>query len=213
MAAATQPSPAEATSRARPTVGPEHHGLAMDFDEFTRADFQEGWLYELARGIVIVTRVPEIRHGMAVARINVLFVTYEMAHPSLINYRAGRGYCCIRLPVIKSSRRPDHAVYLYPGPKGPDPWSRWTPQIVIEVIGRGSEDRDYVEKREEYLRAGVSEYWILDPVRRRMLILLRLGDTWEEHPLGEGGIHRTELLPGLEVRVGELLGPPEPEDE
>ncbi len=43
-------------AQARPTVGPEHHGLAMDFDEFTEADFEEGWLYELARGIVIVTK-------------------------------------------------------------------------------------------------------------------------------------------------------------
>ncbi len=86
------------------------------------------------------------------------------------------------------------------------------PSIVVEVVSESGEDRDYVEKREEYLRIGVSEYWILDPARRRMLVLIRMGDVWEERLYPEDGIHRTELLPGLEVRVGELLGPP-PTDE
>ncbi len=88
------------------------------------------------------------------------------------------------------------------------------PQIVVEVVSESGEDRDYVEKREEYLLAGVQEYWILDPRRRRMLVLVRRGDTWEERLLDEDGIHRTELLPGLEVKIGELLGPRlEAEDE
>ena len=43
------PSPA---ASARPTTA------AHDLDEFIEADFQEGWLYELARGVVEVTEVP-----------------------------------------------------------------------------------------------------------------------------------------------------------
>ena len=45
------------------------------------------------------------------------------------------------------------------------------------------------------------------------VVLRRAGDVWEEVLLGEDGVHRTELLPGLEARVGELLGPPVEVDE
>jgi Uma2 family endonuclease len=180
----------------------------MAFDEFIKAEFQEGWLYELARGIVVVTEVPGTPHGRIVRRVTRLFIYYDDAHPGVIKYGAGGGECRLRLPGMKSDRHPDQAIYLHPEPEGPGIWSRWIPQIVVEVVSISGEDRDYVEKREEYLLAGVQEYWILDPRRRRMLVLVRLGDTWEERLLGEDGIHRTNLLPGLEARVGELLGPP-----
>ena len=180
----------------------------MVFEEFIEADFREGWLYELARGIVIVTEVPGIHHGRIVSRFSELFVVYDISHRGVINYRACGGEGRLRFPVMKSDRHPDQAIYLHPEPEGPGIWSRWVPEIVVEVVSATGEDRDYVEKREEYLLAGVQEYWILDPKRRRMLALVRRGDTWEERLFGEDGIHRTELLPGLEARVGELLGPP-----
>ena len=180
----------------------------MAFDDFIRADFEEGWRYELVRGIVIVTQVPSPEHGDVVDRVTELFVVYRIANRGVVQYRAGGGECRIRLPGMQCDRHPDQAVYLNPRPKGPNVWARWVPSIVVEVVSDGGEDRDYVEKREEYLRVGVLEYWIIDPAQRRMLVLRRLGDIWQEIPLGEDAVHRTELLPGLEANVGDLLGPP-----
>ena len=74
-------------------------------------------------------------------------------------------------------------------------------------MSEGGEERDYVEKREEYLRVGVREYWILDPSTRELLILSREGDVWDETVFTAGAVYRTHLLPGLEVRLEELLGP------
>jgi len=214
MATATQPQPAEPTPIPRPTVGPERHGLAMAYEEFIEADFQEGWIYELARGIVIATQVPGIRHGQIVYHVSKLFVLYDLAHPGVINYQAGRAECRLQIEGTKSDRRPDRAIYLRPYPKGPDLWARWMPEIVVEVINVGGEDRDYVLKREEYLVAGIREYWILDRTARRLMVLVNLGRSWQQTLIGEDGTYQTELLPGLEVRVGELLGPPvQTEDE
>ena len=36
-------------------------------------------------------------------------------------------------------------------------------------MSAGSEERDYVLKKEEYLEFGIKEYWILDPERRELL--------------------------------------------
>ena len=45
---------------------------------------------------------------------------------------------------MQSDRHPDQAVYLLPPPDGPRPWTRWVPEIVVEVVSEGGEDRDYV---------------------------------------------------------------------
>ena len=189
-------------------IGPADQVQRMTLDEFIEADFEEGWLYELARGVIDVTEVPLPHHGRIVRRLARLFIRYEDDHPGIIDYQAGGGECRIRLPGMQSDRHPDQAVYLDPEPEGPRPWERWIPRIVVEVVSKGGEDRDYVEKREEYLRIGVSEYWILDPYRRQLLVLRRVGDVWEEVVVLPGAVYQTRYLPGLEVRPEELLGPP-----
>jgi Uma2 family endonuclease len=110
---------------------------------------------------------------------------------------------------MQSDRHPDFAVYLDPLPTGGDPWTQWIPHIVAEVVSRRDEERDYVEKREEYLTAGVTEYWILDPTPRTLLVLRRAGNFWQEFLVKEDATYRTLLLPGLEVRPEELFGPAE----
>jgi Uma2 family endonuclease len=192
---------------ARIEVGPADQGRRMSLQDFSEADFHGGWLYELARGVIVVTEVPRPEHGAVVQRVTALFVLYNVAHPGVIQYQAAGSDCRLRLPGMQSDRHPDQAVYLNKRPKGPHVWTRWIPAIVVEVVSEGAEDRDYVEKRDEYLRAGVLEYWILDRALRRLLVLKRAGDTWDEIPVPESEIYHTELLPGLIVRPADLLGP------
>jgi Uma2 family endonuclease len=189
-------------------LGPADRGMRLTLDEFVAADVEDGWLYELARGELLVTEVPGVPHALIVMRLANLFARYMIRHPGVIYLRAGGAECRLRLPGMQSDRHPDQAIYLTPPPPGDSPWARWVPQIVVEVVSRGGQRRDYVEKREEYLRFGVSEYWILDPARRRMLVLRRAGDTWEEIVAAASKTYRTHLLPGLVVRPGGLLGLP-----
>lgn len=191
----------------RRVVGPADHGQRMTLDEFVEAEFQEGWLYELARGAVDVTEVPGFSHGWIVRRIARLFDHYDETHPGLIQYLAGGGECRMRLPGMQSDRHPDQAVYLNPKPPGPRIWTRWVPHIVVEIVSAGGENRDYVEKRDEYLRAGVQEYWILDPDTRRLVVHQREGDVWAETVVAPDAVYQTHFLPGLEVRPEDLLGP------
>jgi Uma2 family endonuclease len=191
------------------TIGPADHGRQVAFVDFIDADFEDGWLYELARGVVDVAEVPELSHGMIVMRLSALFVFYSRDHPGIINYRAGGGECRIRLPGMACDRHPDQAIYLTPEPLGRKPWTRWCPALVVEVVSVGGEDRDYVEKAEEYLRGGILEYWVVDPSNREMKVHLRAGDTWEIVTVPADATHKPHFLPGLEVRPAEILGPPE----
>lgn len=44
------------------------------------------------------------------------------------------------------------------------------PDFVLEVISPGTKQRDYVIKLNKYERAGVREYWIVDPYKKRVLV-------------------------------------------
>ncbi len=125
-------------------IGPNDHGQRSTLDEFIEADFEDGWLYELARGVIDVTQVPGPHHGMIVQKLSDVLTVYDLAHPGLIKYRPWGGACRLRLPGMQSDRHPDYTIYLDTSPPGPSPWTRWIPHIVAEVISRGGEDRDYV---------------------------------------------------------------------
>src|SRR4051812_31214643 len=106
-------SPMATTTR---RIGPADHGRRMTLDEFIEADFEEGRLYELARGVIDVTDVPGLNHGRIVGRISGFFLIYAINHPRVINYRAAGSDCRLRLPGMQSDRHPDQAVYLDPPP-------------------------------------------------------------------------------------------------
>lgn len=179
-------------------VGPEDHGRRMSLAEFDKAEAREGYLYELGRGVIIVSDVPGLRHFAQVNIIRRQVSAYDLAHPGKI-YAIGAGSDCkLLLWFFESERHPDLIVYKSPPPEGKDLWAVWIPDLAIEVVSPGSEHRDYVEKREEYLRFGVKEYWIFDADRREMLVLRRSGDQWLERVIRPPKIYKTRLLPGLE---------------
>ncbi len=188
-------------------IGLADHGKRLTLDEFLEAEFDGRWLYELAKGVIEVTNVPGVGHALLVRQFAKLFLYYEQSHPGVIYLSGGGGECRMLMRGIQSDRHPDQSVYLVPPPSGPHPWERWVPEIVVEVLSEGSETRDLIEKREEYLLAGVTEYWVLDPFHRMLLILQRAGNVWRELLIPADGSYRTDLLPGLEVHVEELLSP------
>ena len=44
-------------------IGPADHGRAMTLEEFRDAEEEPGYRYELARGVLEVTEVPNDPHG------------------------------------------------------------------------------------------------------------------------------------------------------
>jgi Uma2 family endonuclease len=194
----------------RTMIGPADHGRRMAFEEFVDAEFEEGYLYDLARGVIDVSGIPGIDHEGIVYLVNQLFIAYGLLHPGIIRYAGSGSGSRIRSPEMSSDRHPDYAVYLDPLPPDANrknPWTQWSPTIVVEVVSEGGEHRDYAEKPEEYLRAGVQEYWILDPSDRTLHVYRRAGDAWAISILGADATYQTPLLPGLDVNPDQLLSP------
>ena len=80
------------------------------------------------------------------------------------------------------------------------------PDLVVEVISPGTREVDRGEKFAEYAKAGVREYWIVDPEKRTVEVFALRGHVYE--PLGifrEGETARSALLQGLEISVKEIF--------
>ena len=82
--------------------------------------------------------------------------------------------------------------------------------LVMEIVSGSARDRDrdLVEKRSAYARAGISEYWIVDPEEGRITVLTLQGTEYAEHGVFTRGEQATSrLLPGFAVDVTEALAP------
>ena len=80
--------------------------------------------------------------------------------------------------------------------------------LAIEIVSQSLEDRerDLVTKRIEYARAGIQEYWIVDPAQKTVTVLSLSGDVYSEGGLfGRGGVVTSSLLPELALPVAEIL--------
>jgi Uma2 family endonuclease len=186
-------------------VGPQDHGRPMSLAEFDRAEGQEGFLYELYRGIVVVSDIPDFAHFSQFEEIRDQLVAFKLSNPGQI-YRIGGGSeCKILLPKRESERHPDIAVYTTRPSESEHLWKTWIPDLVIEIVSAASEERDYVEKRADYWEAGVKEYWIVDAAKQEMLVLTRSRGKWKERIIRPAEIYSTKLLPGFAFDLAKVF--------
>jgi Uma2 family endonuclease len=78
--------------------------------------------------------------------------------------------------------------------------------LVVEVVSEGNPERDVTIKRADYAEAGISEYWIVNPLNEMITILELQGDAYAEHgAFGRGERAVSKLLDGFGVHVNEVL--------
>jgi Uma2 family endonuclease len=78
----------------------------------------------------------------------------------------------------------------------------------MEVVSGEAEDRhrDLVTKRRDYARAGIPEYWIVDPQEERMLVLRLAGKRYVVHgEFPKGTTAASVTLRGFTVDVTDAL--------
>ena len=140
---------------------------------------------------------------------------YEMPAPNLIHATVVMNFIALLLPIVSSFGgrlltapldvffqganpvQPDIVVML-PGwtgslpPRGPE----GAPDLLIEVLSPSNRGHDLLTKRALYARAGVREYWLVDPEARTIEILA----------LDRDAFHLAVAASGDEIPVSPLLG-------
>lgn len=175
--------------------------------EWTEADYfplsERGRLVELSDGEVEVIELPTEFHQLILLRLSValhMFVmSAKLGHvrfaPLPVRLWPGK----IREPdlMFMSARHFDR-IGKYWG----------IPDLTVEIISEGTGDKDREVKRFEYAKAGIPEYWIVDP-EAKTLELLRLEageDSYRSRALLGSADHlESELFPGLSLNLAEIF--------
>jgi Uma2 family endonuclease len=187
--------------RSRP-FGPKSNGILMTPREFDRADFEDGWRYELINGVLVVSPPPLRNERDPNGELERWLRNYQADHPlggvldltlheETVRTRVGR-------------RRADRVIWAGLGRL---PRRYETPTIVAEFVSAGRRDRirDYEHKRDEYLAAGVREYWVIDRFQRTLTVFTRRRGRTRRQVFRQDQTYTTELLPGFELPLGRLL--------
>src|SRR4051812_23252049 len=103
-----------------PRLGPVDHGRRMSIDEFEAADAEEGFRYELGKGVLEVTQIPGTPHACIYYLFFKLLILHDLQHPGIIARCGGPTEFRLCLPGMESVRPPDLAAIIRgagPGPR------------------------------------------------------------------------------------------------
>lgn len=81
------------------------------------------------------------------------------------------------------------------------------PALVVEVVSpaKASEDRDYRYKRSEYAARGIAEYWIVDPQRNIITVLVLVDGLYEETRFAGNTAIVSTIFPKLQLTAEQVL--------
>ena len=144
----------------------------------------DGRRYEIHGGELVVVPSPRLGHQVAVGEIfsllrayaretggaavvapfDIVFDEFDVVQPDVLFFRAER-------------------VHLL----RPDAVARHAPDIVVEVLSPSTASIDRGRKMRTFARYGVPEYWMVDPVARRIEVHALEGNAYRETQVATGG--------------------------
>ncbi len=185
-------------------LGPALNGIRLSAEEFDSVtEFNEDFHYELIDGVLIVNPIPSPQERNPNDELAFLLRWYQHEHPQ--GKTLDRTLPEEHVHIGRKRRRADRVIWAGLGRK---PKAKVDiPTIVVEFVsaGRQNYQRDYLEKRDEYLGAGVKEYWVFDRFQRTMTVFRKTAAGIVEEVIHENDTYRPALLPGFELRLMELL--------
>lgn len=81
-----------------------------------------------------------------------------------------------------------------------------TPDLLVEVVSKGSVVRDYVEKKNDYEKFGVQEYWLIDPLNQTIIVNALIDGKYQVFSsVEEKGIAQSKLLEGFQLGYDDVF--------
>ena len=172
------------------------------YDDYARLP-DNGMRYEVIEGDLYMSPAPRPRHQRAVGRL----------YTKLANYLESRSLgealmspIDVRFPDVADPVQPD--IVFIPADRADmvaDKWIEGVPDLLIEVLSPSNPGHDRRIKFGAYARAGVREYWIVDPDARTIEVNVLRGKAFALlASFAAADEVRSEVLPGFGVTVGDV---------
>jgi len=174
--------------------------------EWTESDYfnlpETNRIVELSERRLIITPSPTTRHQTILCNLFVSIRNHVLSNNigkvilSPMDVRLYEG--TIRQPdiVFMSNEHSDRITEKYWG----------VPDLVIEILSESTVKEDRATKFFEYSKAGIPEYWIVDPDEKTIEVYVLKKEAYM--PFGKwtsGETAKSKLLSGFEVGVNEVM--------
>jgi Uma2 family endonuclease len=177
----------------------------LDWDDFVLFP-DDGKRHELIDGVHYVTASPNLRHQTISMNLIHLLGTFVRQQRTGKLFHAPFDVVLSRHDIVEpdllyvsAARAGD--VLTAANVQGP-------PDLAVEILSPGTRRRDELLKRDLFERAGVSEYWLVDPEAETVKVFRRDAQGYGRAELlsqRDGDVLRTPLLPGLELPLAEIF--------
>jgi Uma2 family endonuclease len=157
-------------------------------------------LIEFSDGMVEILPMPSQRHQKIVGFLYTLLLSFAM----------GRQLGDVLVAPFKirlwpgKNREPD-VMFMFAANAHRRFEEYWEgADLVMEVVSPDDPDRDIVKKKEEYAKAGIPEYWLVNPINETItLFFLAQGSSLyqEAGVYNKGDVAVSQLLEGFKVDV------------
>jgi len=169
----------------------------------------DGQRYEIIEGVLFVSPAPSFDHQFSAFKLARLMADFVEAHELGLVVVAPFD---VRLPGVADPVEPD-LLFFRTGnqPQAGDQYFAGVADLIVEVLSPGTSRLDQHVKFGAYEKAGVPEYWLVDPKSRSITVYHLDTQRREYDELGRFGADetvRSRLLEGFEVAVAALFPPP-----
>ena len=173
----------------------------------------ENTRYELIDGVIYMMAYPSVTHynvckfiekafegyfsskGCTVINGSVALFLFDEKSFAMFDQSEGKDYVGPDLMVIcdKDTRIKNDGIH-------------GAPEIIVEVISKSNARHDYIRKLNTYFAFGVKEYWIVDPIKKRIRIYDMLKDDPMEYNYTFDHVVRSELFADLYIDFRQFTG-------
>ena len=179
--------------------------VKLTYDDFVLFP-DDGKRHELIDGEHYVTPSPNRKHQKVLGNLHLLIGNWLEQHPIGQVYFAPFDVIFSMFDVVEPdllymSNERAARVLTDANVKG-------APELVVEIGSEGTRGRDETLKRRLYERAGVSEYWVVDPEIDVVRVYRRGTDGFKrpiELTAEDNDVLTTQLLPGLPLPLARVF--------
>jgi Uma2 family endonuclease len=174
---------------------------------YTYADYlklpEDGIRYEILNGELIMSPAPTIGHQTTLRNFLVALSTFLEKNALGEVLPAPTDVILSDINVLQPDivlvLREKYDIFTRENIQG-------APDLVIEVLSRGTEKRDREEKLAQYSRFAVREYWMVHHEERWVEVWRRESGALAFYKrLGHNQILATPLLPGLKIKLAKIF--------
>ena len=161
--------------------------------------------YELLGGVAHMLASPSSEHQETLMEL-AFYIRGGLGESNCRVYAAPMDLCFEESPTAEDVVQPD--LFVMCGSYRTGPRIIGVPVWIVEILSPSTASRDKIAKMDRYQRAGIQEYWIVDPLNRVMDVFLHDGERWVfRRAYGPDDEASTLMRPSLTIPLKHIFSP------